>query len=87
MLEDYDYLWTTIQENYAMMNVAQRMTGKNFLAVKDHYRNKITEDTTTQQFDSYVSLFLNEFEGIHLHCQQRACHLSCCILVHAQLRH
>ena len=52
MLEDYDYLWTTIQENYAMMNVAQRMTGKNFLAVKDHYRNKITEDTTTQQFDS-----------------------------------
>ena len=64
MLEDYDYLWTTIQENYAMMNVAQRMTGKNFLAVKDHYRNKITEDTTTQQFDSYVSLFLNEFEGI-----------------------
>lgn len=64
MLEDYDYLWTSIQENYALMNVAERKTSKNFLTIKDSYRNKITESTTTLQFDAYLNLFLGEFDGV-----------------------
>ncbi|MEG0981699.1 MAG: S41 family peptidase [Erysipelotrichaceae bacterium] len=64
MLEDYDSMWVTIENNYAQMGMAKRLTGKDFQAVKNNYRAKISEKTTPMQFDAIVNECLKEFNGI-----------------------
>ncbi|MEF9961938.1 MAG: S41 family peptidase [Erysipelotrichaceae bacterium] len=64
MLEDYDSMWVTIENNYAQMGMAKRLTGKDFQTVKNNYRAKISEKTTPMQFDAIVNECLKEFNGI-----------------------
>ncbi|MEF9921216.1 MAG: S41 family peptidase [Erysipelotrichaceae bacterium] len=64
MLEDYDSMWVTIENNYAQMGMAKRLTGKDFISVKNNYRSKINDNTTPMQFDAIVNDCLKEFNGI-----------------------
>lgn len=64
MLEDYDSMWLSIEENYAHMAVAQRITGKDFNQIKAAYRKKITKDISQEQFKAILTLCLDEFDGI-----------------------
>lgn len=64
MREDYDSMWQIIENNYAQMGMAKRITNKDFQVIKATYRDKITDKTTPMQFDAIINQCLNEFEGV-----------------------
>jgi len=61
-LEDFDYMWRLIEENYPFLEVNKRLNGKDFLAEKEEFRSKIAATATDSDFlkrMNYVMARLN----------------------------
>lgn len=53
-VEDYKYLWDLLENEYPMLNAAQRITGKNAEDVKQQCYKRIPLAKTPQDFYNYV---------------------------------
>lgn len=62
MLEDYDTMWKDIDENYSLMGVAERTTGKDFSKVRAQYRSEVAQDKTNEEFLKTLIKCTDEFE-------------------------
>lgn len=59
---DYNTLWSIIETEYPFLTVAGRVTGKDFVSIKNEYRAKLIDVNTTEQFYSDIIVpCLNEF--------------------------
>ena len=63
MLEDYDAMWINIEENYAFMGVAERVTRCDFQKVKEDYREKVKDCTSDKMFYQCIEECLQMFGG------------------------
>lgn len=59
-LEDYDYFWDTLDENYPFYNVANRL-GYNIDELRNNYREKVTESTTLEEFAQLMRDMVDQF--------------------------
>lgn len=63
-VEDYKYLWDLLENEYPMLNAAQRITGKNAQDVKQQFYKRIPLAKTPQDFNNYVvGPCISAFEG------------------------
>lgn len=59
---DYDELWSVIENEYPFLYVAERVTGKDFQKIKKQYHDKLSEVQTADEFlNEIVVPCLNEF--------------------------
>lgn len=63
MLADYDAMWKDIDENYPLMGVAERTTGKDFAKIKADYRGKVAGAKSDKAFFELVTDCIKEFGG------------------------
>ena len=65
-LEDYDAMWSVLEENFPYFNVAERKFEIHKDEVKDKYRRKIEEDSALSFCDFYEIILscLSEFKNI-----------------------
>jgi hypothetical protein len=63
MLEDYDTMWKDIEDNYPLMGVAERTTGKNFSQIKAQYREKVRSASSDAGFEDVLNSCIREFKG------------------------
>lgn len=62
-LVDYDVFWTIIEENYPLYATAERITGKDFAAVKEQYRLQAAEAASAQELCEILDLCVQQFDG------------------------
>jgi len=61
-LEDYDYLWNVLEENYMFFDLlASNGFDKEY--VKNKYRNTIHANTTLIDYYQMMRKMINEFQG------------------------
>lgn len=62
---DYEFLWSILETEYPLWGVAERVTGKDFSAVKEEYRQRLETpgyaNTPEQFFEKIVVPCLREF--------------------------
>ncbi|HEX3040051.1 MAG TPA: S41 family peptidase [Caproiciproducens sp.] len=63
MLADYDAMWKDIDENYPLMGVAERTTGKDFAKIKADYRKKVLNAGSDLGFFYILNNCIKEFQG------------------------
>lgn len=62
-LSDYDTFWTIVEENYPLYATAERITGKDFAAVKEQYRLQAAEAASAQELCEILDLCVQQFDG------------------------
>ncbi|HEX3016439.1 MAG TPA: S41 family peptidase [Caproicibacter sp.] len=62
MLEDYDYMWKTLDENYPYYGVAQR-SGVDVQGVKSKYRAQMEKCSSDWQYCSIIEKALDSLRG------------------------
>jgi len=62
MLADYDTMWKDIDENYPLMGVAERTTGKDLAKIKAQYRADIPNVKSDREFYGVLQTCITEFE-------------------------
>lgn len=77
-LEDYDYMWNMLENNYPLLDMAERKYSLSMDALKENYRNQIDALNDKINFEVYYSLLQSCIE----HFQQLG-HLS--VLTPAQV--
>lgn len=61
-VEDFDYLYTQLQENYPYFHVAKRKKNIDIDALYSEYREKIAQCSNDYDFYSTVNLFVSELD-------------------------
>lgn len=64
-LEDFDYMWNIIEENYPFFEVNKRLNGEDWLANKEEYRNKIAAVKTDDEFLEEMTFVLSRLNNGH----------------------
>ncbi|WP_339288391.1 S41 family peptidase [Paenibacillus sp. FSL E2-0201] len=64
-LEDFDYMWKIIEENYPFLEVNKRLNGEDWLANKEEYRNKIAAVKTDDEFFRRMRFVLSRLNNGH----------------------
>lgn len=64
-LEDFDYMWRIMEENYPFFEVNKRMYGEDWLANKEEYRNQIAATQTDEEFAKRMSAVLSRLHNGH----------------------
>lgn len=64
-LEDFDYMWKIIEENYPFLEVNKRLNGEDWLANKEEYRNKMAAVKTDDEFFRRMSFVLCRLNNGH----------------------
>ncbi|WHY19144.1 S41 family peptidase [Paenibacillus sp. G2S3] len=64
-LEDFDYMWKIIEENYPFLEVNKRLNGEDWLANKEEYRNKIAAVKTDDEFLGEMTFVLSRLNNGH----------------------
>lgn len=64
-LEDFDYIWKIIEENYPFFEVNKRLNGEDWLAKKKEYRNKIAAVKTDDEFFGEMTFVLSRLNNGH----------------------
>ncbi|WP_179281634.1 S41 family peptidase [Paenibacillus sp. VTT E-133280] len=64
-LEDFDYMWKIIEENYPFLEVNKRLNGEDWLANKEEYRNKIAATKTDDEFLRRMRFVLSRLNNGH----------------------
>lgn len=62
-LEDYDYFWDTIEENYPFLGVVER-SGIDLDIIKNRYRGFINEATNLSNFSKTMNMMIGSFNHI-----------------------
>ena len=55
-LEDYDYMWNMLENNYPLLDMAERKYSLSMDALKENYRNQIDALNDKINFEVYYSL-------------------------------
>lgn len=66
-LEDFDYMWRIMEENYPFFEVNKRLNGEDWLSKKEEYRNKIAAVKTDDEFLIEMSFVLSRLNNGHTH--------------------
>lgn len=66
-LEDFDYMWKIMEENYPFFEVNKRLNGEDWLSKKEEYRNKIAAVKTDDEFLKEMSFVLSRLNNGHTH--------------------
>lgn len=64
-LEDFDYMWKIIEENYPFLEVNKRLNGEDWLAKKEEYRSKIAAVKTDDEFLRRMRFVLSKLNNGH----------------------
>ncbi|OMD41522.1 hypothetical protein BSK52_10785 [Paenibacillus odorifer] len=64
-LEDFDYMWKIIEENYPFLEVNKRLYGEDWLANKEEYRNKVAAVKTDDEFFRRMRFVLSGLNNGH----------------------
>ncbi len=64
-LQDFDYMYNVLKENYPFFWVNQRVNGVDWLAKKDEYISKIKETRTDGEFGNVLSTILQYLHNGH----------------------
>lgn len=62
-LEDYDYFWQLVEENFPTYAAAQRISGRDFRAVKEQYRAKAAQVEDADELYGVLYMCAREFQG------------------------
>lgn len=66
-IEDFNYLYKTIEENYPFLEVNKRINNIDWLSKKDEYSKKIEETKSDEEFLEKLQEILNELNNGHTH--------------------
>jgi C-terminal processing protease CtpA/Prc len=66
-LEDFDYMWKIIEENYPFLEVNKRLNGVDWLANKEEHRNEIAATKTDDEFLTRMGFILSQLNNGHTH--------------------
>ena len=64
-LEDFEYMYKIIEENYPFLKVNERLNGVNWLEEKEKYISMIEKSTTDNIFNTQIKKILNELNNGH----------------------
>lgn len=64
-LNDFEYMYTVLKENYPYFEVNKRLNGLDWLVNKDDYINKIKATTDDESFFKTLSLILSYLNNGH----------------------
>ncbi|MBY3619162.1 peptidase S41 [Acinetobacter sp. CUI P1] len=64
-LEDFDYMWKIIEENYPFFEVNKRLNREDWLAKKKEHRNKIAAVKTDDEFFGEMTFVLSRLNNGH----------------------
>lgn len=64
-LEDFEYMWGIIDQNYPFLEVNKRLTGVDWLAHKEEYRGRINAAKTDNDFFLAMNSVLGELHNGH----------------------
>ncbi|WP_223065933.1 S41 family peptidase [Paenibacillus caui] len=64
-LEDFEYMYNLIKDNYPFLKVNQRLTGVDWLANKEKYIAKIKSSKDDSDFFSYLTFILRDLHNGH----------------------
>lgn len=66
-LEDFEYLYKIISENYPFLKVNERLHGVNWLEEREKYISMIQKSTTDNSFNSQIRKITKELNNGHTH--------------------
>lgn len=66
-LEDFDYMYKILQENYPFFEVNKRLNGTDWLGRKEEYINRIRATYNDESFFNTMSQILSELHNGHVH--------------------
>lgn len=64
-LEDFEYMWGIMEQNYPFLEVNKRLTGVDWLAHKEEYRSRIAAAKTDTDFFLAMDSVLGELHNGH----------------------
>ncbi|MRN54229.1 S41 family peptidase [Paenibacillus monticola] len=64
-LQDFEYMWTIMEENYPFFEVNKRLNGVDWLANKEKYRSEIAATRTDEEFFKGINSVLSELNNLH----------------------
>jgi len=64
-LEDFEYMYKVLEENYPFFEVNKRMNGIDWLANKDIYKNRINMAMTEQEYKDALDWILSDLNNDH----------------------
>lgn len=65
-LEDFQYMYSILKENYPFFEVNKRLSGVDFLAKKEEYIKRIKETYTDKEFYDALAGILNDLHNGHI---------------------
>lgn len=66
-LEDFEYLYNFIAENYPFLKVNERINGVNWLGEKDKFKSAIEKTTADYMFEYEISNIIRQLNNNHTH--------------------
>lgn len=66
-LEDFDYMYKILQENYPFFEVNKRLNGTDWLGKKEEYVNRVKATYNDESFFNTMSQILSELHNGHVH--------------------
>jgi C-terminal processing protease CtpA/Prc len=66
-LEDFEYFYETMENNYPFFDVKIRMLGYDWLANKEEFRNRIKDTKNDREFYTELNKIINLAQNAHTH--------------------
>ncbi|MBN2694353.1 hypothetical protein JXR93_06795, partial [bacterium] len=66
-LEDFDYLFDIIQENYPFLELNKRVNGIDWISNKEKYRKLIVETKNDDQYKEVIDKIMLDLNNGHTH--------------------
>lgn len=66
-VEDFEYMYKTLEENYPFFKVNERVNRINWLANKDEYKKRIKETRNDEEFANELNMIICELNNDHTH--------------------
>lgn len=70
-LEDFEYMYKILEENYPFFKVNERVNGVDWLGNKDEYIEKIKQTKNDEEFAEKLNEILSELNNGHTHLLSR----------------
>lgn len=66
-IEDFEYMYKTLEENYPFFKVNERVNEVNWLANKDEYEKRIRKTRNDEEFANELNMIICELHNDHTH--------------------
>lgn len=70
-LEDFEYLFSIISENYPFLNVNYRMNGVNWVSEKESFRTEVENTKNDIEFRAVIARIVRRLNNDHTHLLTR----------------